>query len=319
MFEVLRKVDKAHDEGIWSVAWRRNCIVTGSADGKIKCWNEQLEKRFEHDASPLGVVSVDMETFGALAVSCTMDSHLKVYDLDDQSTTFGHVIGDFSAGALESWATRFSSNYGREGKIPQIATTTQSGAVHIWQVEESGDQSAHNKLKATRDKSQTLQATSHKFAMSLDWSRSRDLIATGGVDGVVSIFSLKGVKPHSVTAHMMPVRSVSFASDDKTVLSASDDMTVNVLDTETGKSIGLLTGHSSAVLAVHHHPSKPLVATGGNDNKVKIWDLTSLECITTLSKHEDSVWDVKWHDKGQQLVSVSEDRAVIIYNTLGDK
>ncbi len=64
-FEVLRKVDKAHDEGIWSVAWRRNSIITGSADGKIKCWNEQLEKRFEHDASPLGVVSVDMETFGA--------------------------------------------------------------------------------------------------------------------------------------------------------------------------------------------------------------------------------------------------------------
>lgn len=62
---MLRKVDKAHEEGIWSVAWRRNKIITGSADGKIKCWNEQLEKRFEHDASPLGVVSVDMETFGA--------------------------------------------------------------------------------------------------------------------------------------------------------------------------------------------------------------------------------------------------------------
>lgn len=64
-FEVLRKVDKAHEEGIWSVAWRRNNIVTGSADGKVKCWNEQLEKRFEYDASPLGVVSVDVETFGA--------------------------------------------------------------------------------------------------------------------------------------------------------------------------------------------------------------------------------------------------------------
>ncbi len=47
------------------MAWRRNKIITGSADGKIKCWNEQLEKRFEYDASPLGVVSVDMETFGA--------------------------------------------------------------------------------------------------------------------------------------------------------------------------------------------------------------------------------------------------------------
>lgn len=128
-----------------------------------------------------------------------MDSHLKVYDLDDQSATFGHVLGDFSAGALESWATRFSSNYGREGKIPQIATTTQSGAVHIWQVEESGDQSASSKLKATRDKAQTHQTTSHKFAMSLDWSRSRDLLAVGGVDGAVSIFSLKGAKPHTVS------------------------------------------------------------------------------------------------------------------------
>jgi hypothetical protein len=35
---VAKKVENAHDEGIWSVAWKKEKIVTASLDATAKIW-----------------------------------------------------------------------------------------------------------------------------------------------------------------------------------------------------------------------------------------------------------------------------------------
>jgi len=38
VFEVSKKVENAHEDGIWAVAWRKEKIVTGSLDANTKVW-----------------------------------------------------------------------------------------------------------------------------------------------------------------------------------------------------------------------------------------------------------------------------------------
>lgn len=37
-YEVAKKVDNAHKDGVWCVAWNKETIFTGSGDGILKTW-----------------------------------------------------------------------------------------------------------------------------------------------------------------------------------------------------------------------------------------------------------------------------------------
>lgn len=104
--------------------------------------------------------------------------------------------------------------------------------------------------------------------------------------------------------------------DNKKLVTASDDATINLYDLESGSKITTLTGHKSWVLSSHLSPDAKYLATGSSDKSVKIWDLVANECIATLNEHTDSVWGVRWNNAGTKLVSVGEDSRTIVYSLL---
>lgn len=60
----------------------------------------------------------------------------------------------------------------------------------------------------------------------------------------------------------MAVRSLTFSADSKELITASDDMHVNIYDVEHASLIGSLSGHSAWVLSVAAHPTAKQIATG---------------------------------------------------------
>lgn len=50
------------------------------------------------------------------------------------------------------------------------------------------------------------------------------------------------------------------------------------------------------------------------DQLVKIWDMTSHECIHTFDNHTKQVTGVRYDPNGSRLVSVSDDTSIVIYD-----
>lgn len=75
-------------------------------------------------------------------------------------------------------------------------------------------------------------------------------------------------------------------------------------------------GHTKNILAVAVSPSGKFVATGGEDNKLIIWDAATLKPLKTFTQHRDSisglafVRHISTMSSGEQLFSGSFDRTI---------
>jgi WD repeat-containing protein 61 len=150
----------------------------------------------------------------------------------------------------------------------------------------------------------------------------------------------------------MPVRTLSFVPGTSLLLSGSDDKKINLYDTtvspqpfrvtrvtmcpgppgraflnwdllyslaysflQNASKVASMLGHDSWVLSVAHNPYQEQFASASSDKSVKIWDIRNRACVHTFSElHRDQVWDVAYKPDGTQLVSVSDDCSIIVYD-----
>ena len=75
-----------------------------------------------------------------------------------------------------------------------------------------------------------------------------------------------------------------------------------------------IISHSEGVRSVSFSPNDKVLASGGNGNTIKIWDVSSGENIFTLRGHENSVVCVEFHPSGNLLASGGDDGVCIIWN-----
>ena len=78
----------------------------------------------------------------------------------------------------------------------------------------------------------------------------------------------------------------------------------------------LLHTEGSPVLAMAFTEDGSLLATGGQDGTVVVWDAATWERLDTLEGHAAAVWDVAFSPDGGRLISGSEDQTVRLWNSL---
>ncbi len=61
-------------------------------------------------------------------------------------------------------------------------------------------------------------------------------------------------------------------------------------------------------------PHGASLASGSRDNTVKIWNVKTGKCVSTLNGHSRSVTSVAWNNDGTKLVSGSYDSTVRIWS-----
>ncbi|MDZ8090218.1 MAG: hypothetical protein RMY16_32405, partial [Nostoc sp. DedQUE12b] len=121
--------------------------------------------------------------------------------------------------------------------------------------------------------------------------------------------------PNTLGGHTNSVNEVSFSPDGKMLASASDDNTVKLWDTSTGREIKTLTGHTSPVNGVSFSPDGKMLASASADKTVKLWDTSTGQQIKTLTEHKDAVWGVSFSPDGKMLTSASADNTVKLWDT----
>ena len=80
------------------------------------------------------------------------------------------------------------------------------------------------------------------------------------------------------------------------------------------KLVGSLQGHSDTVYSVSFSPDGTKVASGSRDNTVKLWDVTSGECLQTLEGHSLYVNSVSFSPDGTKVASGSSDETVKLWD-----
>jgi WD40 repeat protein len=76
--------------------------------------------------------------------------------------------------------------------------------------------------------------------------------------------------------HQNAILDIAFSPDDMRLATASGDTTAKIIDMQTQKTISVLRGHTSSLKVIRFQPGRSsgnVIATGGRDGQVLIWDL----------------------------------------------
>ena len=94
------------------------------------------------------------------------------------------------------------------------------------------------------------------------------------------------------TAHTAWITGFDVSHNGKYVATASVDFTIKIWDYRTKKELNVLTGHTGSVNAVRFSPDDSLIISGSNDTDIRIWKVSTGECIGIL----DTMFNRKVND-----------------------
>lgn len=76
----------------------------------------------------------------------------------------------------------------------------------------------------------------------------------------------------------------------------------------------VIQGHRDSLYAVRFSPDGKFVATGGYDQKIKLWDVATGKEVKTFEGHNGAVFDLAFRPDGKILASASGDRTIKLWN-----
>lgn len=117
-----------------------------------------------------------------------------------------------------------------------------------------------------------------------------------------------GPAPRTLQGHDAAVRP-TFSPDGKVIATASDDQTIKLWDTESGKVLRSLTGHKAGVWRAAYAPNGKTLA-GIADKRVFLWNPASGEKIRVLEGHTDTIRGVAFSPDGKVLATGGDDETV---------
>jgi WD40 repeat protein/DNA-binding SARP family transcriptional activator len=172
-----------------------------------------------------------------------------------------------------------------------------------------GDDTGTVRLAETGEGTTRFEEQAHDGAV-IDAAFSPDgtMVATASVDGTVMVWGVE-------TGHLQGVLnlngsvapdigrvSVAFTPDGRRIITRAS--TIEVWDVPPGPS-AVLSGHERDVAALDVSPDNRLLATGGRDGTLQLWELPDGELTEAMEVHESHMTAISFSPDGTTLVSAN--------------
>lgn len=231
------------------------------------------------------------------------DKNIKLWDLNTKkflTSLLGH--------SQPVTSVAFSPN----GQI--LATASDDKTIKLWHIE-------------TLEEICTLLGHSH-IVKSVAFSPNGQILASGSWDKTIKLWDVNtGAEICTIIGHRLQVNSVAFSPQGQILASASYDRTIRLWQIPTFADdlhrefknrpcyslLSTLSGHAWAVLTVAFSPDGQILATGSDDNTIKLWEVNTGQLIYTLISHSWSVVAVAFSADGETLLSASCDKTVKLW------
>ena len=281
-----------HSSFVTAVAIARDgkTAISASQDRTLKIWDTETGRELKTLTGHSNLVNaVAIAADGKTAISASHDRTLKIWDTKTGSelkTLTGH----------SSFVTAVA--IARDGKTAISASLDNT--LKIWDTE-------------TGRELMGLQLNT----IPILWLLLRQYNCMAGI-----LFIRKSLK--TFIGHSDSVRAVAIAPDGKTAISVSNDNTLKIWDTETGRELKTFigrrklktfTGHSSFVTAVAIAPDGKTAISASRDYTLKIWDTETGRVKTLKNYIFFLVTAMAIAPDGKTAISASDDYTLKIWDT----
>jgi WD40 repeat protein len=260
-----KEVKAAHLSIVESLAFAPDgkTLVSGSFQ-EVGIWNpetgEQIHKitGFAHNVVALAF-SADGKLLATAGGEPTADGEVKVF-----STEAWQPIMDIKGGHSD---TAYGLSFNPDGKM--LATGSADKFVKVWEVP-SG--------KFVK----SFEGHTH-HVLDIGWAADGKLLASAGGDNTVKIWDFeKGEQARTVQAHTKQVTRLLFVGKKNEFLTCGGDNQVKMFNAANGGATKTFPGAADFVYAIGVNPAGTIVAAGGQEGVVRVYNGASGALLKTL-------------------------------------
>lgn len=181
----------------------------------------------------------------------------------------------------------------------------------------------------------TLRGHDHNVS-AVAFLNGDEVLASASRDGSIRLWDApSGFSTRTLRgAHTDWVRCLAADAAGRYLVSGSSDHLAAVWNAQTGDVVATLRGHEHVVECVAVAPAGArgpgpgreggeerkdegpplLVASGGRDGAVRLWNALAEQCLHCFSDHENWVRGLLWHANGKFVLSCGDDRTIRVYD-----
>jgi WD40 repeat protein len=299
-----RQMMRGHNMMVLDVALLRDGrhIITCSTDSSLRVWDLEsganIGEPWQDDGDEedeAGVSTIALSPTGNTVASGSSDGTVRLWDVET-----GKVIIKLTGHDGIVWSVCWRADGER------LVSGGHDGTIRLWDVTVEGGKIVLGPIE-----------TGHLHVYAVMYSPSTTKIVTGGrhwQDNAVKIWDAETGDLLSTIEHHYAVRSLAWTSDEKKLISGSNDGSIRIFGTNTWQQIAILQGHEEVVYAISLFQNDRLLASGSDDLTARLWNLDTNLPVGPPIEHEDEIRSAAISADGTLLLTGCEDNNAYVWD-----